>query len=153
MTAASIATALWYESDAEAAARFYCSLFPNAKIDRIFAHQGEPAADAFLVEFSLQGQRFQAMNGGPQYRLCPACSISVLLDTQAEIDRIWAALLEGGGTEGRRGWLTDRWGLSWQIIPRRMLTLLGGPRAAAVTEAMMGMVKLDIATLEAAARG
>ncbi|MDP1670358.1 VOC family protein [Phaeovulum sp.] len=152
MTAASVATSLWFESGAEEAARYYCALFSDARIDDIFPQQGDPEGRAFLVEFTLQGQRFQAMNGGPHYRLTPACSISVQLDTQAEIDRIWAALLAGGGSESRCGWLTDRWGLSWQILPRALLRLLRGPNASPVTQAMMGMVKLDIAALQAAAR-
>lgn len=151
MPAPAIATALWYESGAEEAARFYCSLFPVARIISTFPQQGDPEGRAFLVEFALQGQRFQAMNGGPHYRLTPACSISALVDTQTEIDRLWAALLADGGAESRCGWLTDRWGLSWQIVPRTLLRLLQGPAAGPVTQAMMGMVKLDIAALEAAA--
>jgi len=151
MPAPSVTTALWFDSGAEDAARFYCTLFPDASIDAIFPQLGDPQGRAFIVEFTLQGQRFQAMNGGPHYRLTPAASISVLLDAQPEIDRLWAALLAGGGAESRCGWLTDRWGLSWQIVPRALPRLLRGPHAAPVAQAMMGMVKLDIAALEAAA--
>ena len=153
MTEPSITTALWYESGAEAAARHYCSLFAGASIDHIHPQQGDPEGRAFLVEFTLQGQRFQAMNGGPHYRLTPAASISVLVDTQAEVDRLWQALLTDGGVESRCGWLTDRWGLSWQIVPRALPRLLQGDRSGRVMQAMMGMVKLDIAALEAAAEG
>lgn len=153
MTAPAVATAPWYDSSAKEAARHYCTLFPDARIDSIFPQQGDPRSRAFIVGFTLQGQRFQAMNGGPHYRLTPAASISVLIDTQDEIDRLWAALLAGGGEASRCGWLTDRWGLSWQIVPRALLRLLRGPKADAVAQAMAGMVKLDIAAPEAAAKG
>jgi predicted 3-demethylubiquinone-9 3-methyltransferase (glyoxalase superfamily) len=114
---------------------------------------GAAQGDAFIVEFTLMGQRFQAMNGGAQYRLTPAVSVSVLLDSQDEIDRLWAALLRDGGAANRCGWLTDRWGLSWQIVPRALPRLLATDAAGPVLQAMMGMVKLDIAALEAAAAG
>jgi predicted 3-demethylubiquinone-9 3-methyltransferase (glyoxalase superfamily) len=148
-----ICTALWFDSDAEAAARYYCTLFPDARIVAVHRQMGAAQGDAFIVEFTLMGQRFQAMNGGAQYRLTPAVSVSVLLDSQDEIDRLWAALLRDGGAANRCGWLTDRWGLSWQIVPRALPRLLATDAAGPVLQAMMGMVKLDIAALEAAAAG
>jgi predicted 3-demethylubiquinone-9 3-methyltransferase (glyoxalase superfamily) len=152
MSTASVATCLWFEQDAETAARHYTSLFPDGAVTEIFHQNGDPALPAFLVEFTLSGQRFQAMNGGPHYKLTPACSIVIHVDSQAEIDRLWSALLEGG-SESRCGWLTDRWGLSWQIIPRVLPHLLKSPGAPMVLQALAGMIKLDIAALEAAARG
>ena len=153
MTAAAIATCLWFASGAEAAARHYVSLFEGAAITAIFHQNGDPAAPAFIVTFTLMGQQFQAMNGGPHYQLTPACSISVHVDSQDEVDRLWTALLQDGGTESRCGWLVDRWGLSWQIIPRALPRLLKSDGAGRVLQAMMGMIKLDIAALEAAAAG
>ena len=147
----SIETCLWFDSDGEAAARHYVSLFPDAAITNIFRQNGDPAAPAFTVEFTLMGQRFWALNGGPHCKLTPACSISVHVDSQAEVDHLWTALLEGGGVESRCGWLADRWGLSWQIIPRALPRLLKSDTSGRVMQAMMGMVKLDIAALEAAA--
>ena len=151
MSAPSVETCLWFDSDGEAAARYYVSLFPDAAVTEVFHQNADPAAPAFTVEFSLMGQRYWALNGGPHYQLNPACSISVHVDTQAEVDRLWSALLKDGGVENRCGWLADRWGLSWQIIPRALPRLLKSDRAAPVLQAMMAMVKLDIAALEAAA--
>ena len=147
----SIETCLWFDSDGEAAARHYVSLFPDAAITNIVRQNGDPAAPAFTVEFTLMGQRYWALNGGPHYKLTPACSISVHVDSQAEVDHLWTALLEGGGVESRCGWLADRWGLSWQIIPRALPRLLKSDTSGRVMQAMMGMVKRDIAALEAAA--
>jgi predicted 3-demethylubiquinone-9 3-methyltransferase (glyoxalase superfamily) len=150
-----ISTHLWFDDQAEEAATYYVSLFPEAKILSVARQMGPagPTDKAFLVEFELQGQRYQAMNGGPMHRLSDAVSIAVLVDTQAEIDRLWSALTKDGGSGSRCGWCRDRWGLSWQIIPRWMVeTLLaGGPRAGRVVQAMMGMTKLDLPALRAAA--
>jgi predicted 3-demethylubiquinone-9 3-methyltransferase (glyoxalase superfamily) len=153
-----VATCLWYDHDAEAAAAFYATLLPGATtkvLNRQINPDGSPGG-AFIVELVMGGQTYVLMNGGPTYALNPAVSIQVYVDTQAEIDRLWSALLDGGGVESRCGWLADRWGLSWQIIPRALPRLLSLPdRAAAgrAMQAMMGMVKLDIAALEAAASG
>ena len=147
----SVATCLWFDSDGEAAARHYVSLFPDSAITAIFHQNGDPGAAAFIVEFTLIGQRYWLLNGGPHHQLTPACSISVHVDSQAEVDHLWTALLAGGGTESRCGWLSDRWGLSWQIIPRALPRLLKSGTPGRVLQAMMGMVKLDIAALEAAA--
>ena len=157
MATSSISTCLWYDGAAEEAARFYVSLFDDARITSVMRQSGPdgPAGPAFLVEFELAGQRYQAMNGGPTYALSEAVSIVVLVDSQAEVDRLWSALTSEGGAESRCGWCRDRWGLSWQIVPRMMVDAIraGGPAAGSIIQAMMGMVKLDIAALEAAAKG
>jgi predicted 3-demethylubiquinone-9 3-methyltransferase (glyoxalase superfamily) len=147
----SIQTCLWFDDSAEQAATLYCSLFPDARITNVFRQGGAPDAPAFMVEFSLMGQSFAAMNGGPHYTLTPAASIVAHVDTQAEVDHLWRALLADGGTESRCGWLTDRYGLSWQIIPRALPRLLQSDKTGRVMQAMMGMVKIDVAALEAAA--
>ncbi|MEO8241287.1 MAG: VOC family protein [bacterium] len=152
MSAPSITTCLWYDSQAEEAATLYCSLFPDASITNRLPQIGDPQGRAFLVEFTLMGQGYTAMNGGPHYTLSPAASMMVMVDSQAEVDRLWTALLDGG-QESRCGWLTDRFGLSWQIIPRALPRLMQADPSGRVVRAMMGMIKLDIATLEAAARG
>lgn len=155
---ATVTTCLWFDHDAEAAAAFYAGLLPGGS-SRVLNRQMNPDGSqggAFLVELVLGGQTYVLMNGGPSFAPTPAASIQITVDTQAEVDRLWEALLEGGGTESRCGWLADRWGLSWQIIPRALPRLLSLPdRAAAgrAMQAMMGMVKLDIAALEAAAAG
>lgn len=152
MPAPEISTCLWFDDQAEPAARFYCSLFEDAQLTEVFYKGGDPAAGAFTVAFTLMGQHYWGLNGGPHYRLTPAVSITVYVDTQPEVDRLWAALLEGGA-ESRCGWLTDRFGLSWQIVPRALPRLLKSDASGRVMQAMMGMIKLDIAALEAAARG
>ena len=153
MAAPAISTCLWYEKDAEQAATLYCSLFPDAAITNIFRQQGDPENRAFLVEFTLMGQSYSAMNGGPHYKLTPAASIFALVDTQGEVDRLWAALLDGGGQESRCGWLVDRFGLSWQIIPRALTRLMQSDKSGRVVQAMSKMIKIDVAALEAAAIG
>lgn len=145
-----ISTCLWFDDQAEAAARFYTGLLPDSQITEIFRKGADEAAPAFTVAFTLMGQRYWGLNGGPHYQLTPAASISVYCDDQAEIDRLWGALLDGGRAQ-RCGWLVDRFGLSWQIVPKALPRLLKGPNAGAVMAAMMEMVKFDIAALEAAA--
>lgn len=157
MPSPKIATHLWYDSGAEEAARYYVSLFPGASVVSIIRSFGPdgPTDHALIVEFDLQGQRYQAMNGGPTFKLSEAVSISVLVDTQDEVDRLWSGLTADGGMAGRCGWLKDRWGLSWQIIPRFMVETIGegGPAAGRVIGAMMRMGKLDVEALKAAAAG
>lgn len=153
MTAPSIQTCLWYHDQAEPAATLYCSLFPDAAITNVFRQQGNPDNNAFMVEFTLMGQSYAAMNGGPHYKLTPAASIVAHVDTQAEVDRLWDALLADGGVESRCGWLTDRYGLSWQIIPRALLRLMKADQSGRVVRAMSAMVKIDVAALESAAKG
>lgn len=148
-----LATCLWYDGTAEQAARFYCSLLPDSHVDRILPG---PDGGALLVEFTLAGAPLQALNGGPHYRLDEAASLSVATEDQAETDRLWHALLAGGGTESQCGWLTDRFGLSWQLVPRALMEYLASPDpelVGRVMQAMLGMRRIDIAALDAAARG
>lgn len=151
-TATRVRTCLWFERDAEVAARFYVSLLSNSRIDGEI--RPDSAAPPLLVHFTLAGAPFSGLNGGSHYTLSPAASIAVTTEDQAETDRLWAMLTTDGGAPGRCGWLTDRWGVSWQIIPAALPRLLGGadPAASArVQTAMMAMEKIDVAALEAAA--
>ena len=152
-----ISTCLWFDRDGEKAAKLYTSLFKNSRITAVSRYgkgAALPKGTALLVEFTLDGVPFQALNGGPVFKLSEAASLSVACDTQAEIDRLWKALLAKGGEESHCGWLKDRFGLSWQIVPSMMTTWMTDPaRAPHVMAAFMPMIKLDIATLEAAYRG
>lgn len=152
---AQLRTCLWFAEGAEVAARRYVALVPHSQIESVFPARGDPEGRAFLVHLTLAGQAFTFMNGGPHYSLTPAVSIEVHLETQEEVDALWEALLDGG-TAQRCGWLVDRWGVSWQIIPRALIRLMATSDdavAARVTKAMMAMIKLDAAVLEAAALG
>ena len=150
---------LWFDGKAEEAARFYVSIFPRSSIDAVLASPldtpGGKTGQVMLVNFTLDGMAFAALNGGPHFQHSPAVSFVVPCADQAEIDRIWNALAEGG-QEMQCGWLTDRYGVAWQIVPAMMLAILEGDdgemkrRAMA---AMMTMVKFDIAAIEAACRG
>lgn len=154
-----VCTCLWFERDAEEAANLYTSLFENSRIGTVSRYgkgAAFPEGTAWLVEFTLDGTPFQALNGGPHFKLTEAASISVSCDSQAEIDRLWARLTANGGAESHCGWLKDRFGLSWQIVPSQMTTWMTDKdpaRSARVVAAFMPMRKLDIATLEAAYRG
>jgi predicted 3-demethylubiquinone-9 3-methyltransferase (glyoxalase superfamily) len=148
---------LWFEKDMEAALRLYTSLIPGSSIDETSAVMADnpsgPAGSVKIAGFTLGDQRYMAIEAGPLDPFNHSFSIMVECDTQAEIDRLWDALSEGGSIE-QCGWLRDRWGLSWQIAPRRLRELMTDPDPALVrrvTEQMMQMVKLDIAPLEAAA--
>lgn len=149
---------LWFDDKAEEAARFYVSIFGNGRIAHVMRHGDnapQPKGSVLSVEFEIEGQTFTALNGGPHYRLTPAISFFVNCETQAEIDRLWQALAEGGEPM-RCGWVTDRFGVTWQIVPQRLLSLLEDAdpaRSARVWQALMGMIKLDIAALEAAHAG
>lgn len=149
---------LWFDRNAEEAARFYVSVFPDGEILSV-SHYGEhapmPAGTVMVVHFRIHGQKFMALNGGPQYTFNPAVSFLVKCATQEEIDRFWARLLEGG-REIECGWLQDRFGLSWQIVPEALETMLASRDAAAVqrmVQALMTMKKLDVAALERAFAG
>ncbi|TDD32397.1 VOC family protein [Nonomuraea terrae] len=146
-----ITTFLWFDNQAEEAASFYTSLFADSRIVEVQRRgDGEPA---MMVTFELAGQRFLALNGGPTYRFTEAVSLYVDCETQEEVDELWARLTEGG-EDSQCGWLKDRWGLSWQIIPRRLSELLTHPDPATAqraAQAMMGMQKIDIKALEQAA--
>ena len=147
---------LWYTDKAEEAAAFYASLLPSSKVDSVTALPADtpsgPAGSVKVVEFTLMGQPFMAISAGPLDPFNHAVSFMVLCDDQAEIDRLWAALSEGGKTE-QCGWLKDRYGLFWQITPTVLGKMMKDPdrtRAKRVTEAMLKMTKLDIAGLERA---
>ena len=150
---------LWYTRDADQAARFYASVFPDSRVQRVTSLPVEspsgPPGSVKIVEFSLFGQPFMAISAGPLDPFNHAVSFVVSCDSQEEIDRYWSALLEGGQAE-QCGWLKDRYGLSWQIVPRRLgelMTDADPARAKRTAAAMMKMVKFDIAALEAAAAG
>ena len=150
----SVCTCLWYPAGAEEAAQFYVGLLPDSRILKVHPMHGVGnGEEPFLIEFLLKGQRYTAMNGGPHYRLTPAVAIQIMAEDQAEVDRLWSALSDGGAPL-RCGWLTDRWGLSWQIVPDILPRLLaeGGAVAARVLLTMQDMAKLDVAALEAAAQ-
>lgn len=148
-----VRTCLWFNGNGAEAAKFYVSLLPDSVIEKTFSPtEGAPP---LVVDFTLGGTPYQILNGGPDHPHSWAASISVLTQNQAETDRLWAALLARGGTESRCGWLTDRFGLSWQIVPEVLPRLLASPDKAAsarVMQAMMKMIKIDIAGIEAAAR-
>ena len=149
-----VRTCLWFDGQGEEAARFYVSLLPDSRIENVV--RPDPGGPALVVEFALAGAPYMVLNGGPQCGHTPAASISVLTEDQAETDRLWAALTADGGSEGRCGWLVDRYGLCWQIVPEalpRLLSLEDGAAAARAQEAMMAMNKIDTAALEAAHRG
>ena len=144
---------LWFDTQAEEAARFYVSIFKNSKIGQIARGEG---GKVMVVGFELDGLKFTALNGGPLYKFTEAISLQVDCAGQAEIDELWNRLTADGGEPGRCGWLKDRFGLSWQIVPANMGQLIGGDdpaKAGRAMQAMMGMNKLDIAALEAARAG
>jgi len=158
-TRTKIYTHLWYAREAEEAARFYASIFPDSRVDRVTALLSEspsgPPGSVKVVDFTLFGQRFQAISAGPHHEFNDAISIVVQCDDQAELDRYWNALLQGGGTAQACGWLIDRFGLRWQIVPAildEMMRDKDPARSKRVTDALLKMVKLDIATFEKAYR-
>ena len=145
---------LWFRAEAEEAASFYASLFPNSRVAHVM--RGAPGSPAIAVDFVLDGTPFLALNGRRDAGFTDAHSFVVPCDSQAEIDRYWDALSGDGGEAGQCGWLKDRYGVSWQIVPREMGALLGGPDPAAAgraVQAMLGMGKLDIAALRRAREG
>lgn len=151
---------LWYATEAEEAARFYASIFPDSRVDAVTPLLSEtpsgPPGSVMVVDFTLSGQRFQAITAGPHHEFNDAISMVVLCDDQAELDRYWDALLAGGGKEQACGWLIDRFGLRWQIVPAvmdAMMTDRDPARSKRVTDALLKMVKIDISALEAAYRG
>jgi predicted 3-demethylubiquinone-9 3-methyltransferase (glyoxalase superfamily) len=156
-----ITPVLWFDGEAEAAATFYVSLFPVSHISHVSRYPDDfpdpaMAGQALVVEFDLDGQGFQGLNGGPGFVPNEAVSLSVPVDDQEELDRIWDALASHGGQEGRCGWVRDRWGFWWQIVPSAMQRTVGGADPAGASramEAMMGMSRLVVADLEAAYRG
>ncbi|MFV0137680.1 VOC family protein [Streptomyces sp. HMX87] len=152
-------TCLWFDDQAEEAAHFYVSVFKNSSVGGVTRYpEGamRPAGTVLTVDFTANGQRFVALNGGPQFTFNEAISFQIPCDSQEEVDHYWAKLLEGGGEEGPCGWLKDRYGVSWQVVPRRLNEMFADPdpvKAANVNKAMMTMRKLDIAALEKAHAG
>ena len=148
---------LWFDGDAEAATAFYVSLLPDSRITAVNRSPVDTPSGAegtvLTVQFVLAGREYLALNGGPTFRFTEAVSFMVMTEDQTETDRLWDALLADGGRENACGWLKDRWGLSWQITPRRLMELTTDPnpaRAKAAMQAMMGMIKIDIAALDRA---
>ena len=151
---------LWFASEAEEAANFYVSLLPESRIETVQRNSvdspGGKAGTVLVIEFTLGGQRFMALNGGMRMDYTHAVSFKIDCVDQAEVDRLWDALLSGGGEPSRCGWLKDRYGVSWQIVPTALPKYLGGSDragAARAMQAMLGMVKLDIAGLKRAYEG
>ena len=154
----SITPNLWFDTEAEEAAQYYTSIFPNSRIVHV-AHYTEagprPAGEVMVVEFELDGKSFVAINGGPQFKFDEAISFQISCEDQAEIDYYWEKLSDGGA-EGPCGWLKDRYGLSWQVTPKGMDELFSQPdkeRATRAMAAMLKMGKIDIAALREAADG
>jgi predicted 3-demethylubiquinone-9 3-methyltransferase (glyoxalase superfamily) len=156
----SIAPCLWFDRNAEEAANFYASLFPDSRVDHVQRSPADypngKAGDPILVQFTLCGRPFQGLNGGPNVPFTQAVSFAIDCKDQAEVDRYWEALTADGGEPVACGWCKDRFGLSWQVVPKRMIELLADAdpgRARRAMEAMMGMTKLDVAALDRAADG
>jgi predicted 3-demethylubiquinone-9 3-methyltransferase (glyoxalase superfamily) len=153
---------LWFNDNAEEAVKFYASIFKNSKIGKMARYNeagekaaGRPAGSVMTIEFELEGQEFIALNGGPHFKFTEAISFVVNCKTQAEVDKYWKKL-SAGGKEVQCGWLRDKFGLSWQIVPTILAELMSGKDAAKsqrVMEAMLKMVKLDIKKLKQAAKG
>jgi len=151
---------LWFEKDAQDAARFYAATFPNSELTSV---QKAPAdypgggkeGDVLTVEFTVLGIPCVGLNGGPEFKHTEAFSFQIATDDQKETDRYWNAIVGNGGEESQCGWCRDRWGVSWQITPRALIDALaaGGPPAKRVFEAMMPMKKIDVAAIEKAQRG
>ena len=155
-----ITPCLWFDTEAEDAAKLYTSVFANSRIKQISRYpeaghevHGKPAGSVMLVEFELDGQTFTALNGGPQFKFSEAVSFQVMCDSQDEIDHFWSRLSDGG-RESQCGWLKDRFGLSWQIVPSILPQLMkdaGGAKTERVMSAVMKMRKFDLAALQRAA--
>ncbi|AKT51765.1 VOC family protein [Arsenicicoccus sp. oral taxon 190] len=153
----SVTPVLWFDGNAVDAARLWTSVIPNSRILTDIPYpeggdKGDPGT-VMVVDFELDGRRYAGLNGGPQFPFSECVSLQVTCDDQAEVDRIWAALLEGGGSESQCGWLKDRFGFSWQVVPKRLFELFGDPDPQVVARVNQRMVKLDVAALEAAASG
>ena len=158
-----IVPCLWFDAQAEEAAVFYTGIFPNSRITQVsrygeagFEYHGKSPGAVMTVAFELDGQAFTALNGGPAFRFNEAVSLQILCATQEEVDHYWERLGEGGAAEAQQcGWLKDRYGLSWQVIPVPLLEMLqsGDQAAQRATEAMLRMQKLDIAALQRAFSG
>ena len=150
---------LWYDKDAEAAARFYAATFPDSQVTAVRKAPGDfpggKAGDVLTVEFTVLGVPCIGLNGGPAFKQSEAFSFQVATDDQEETDRYWNAIVGNGGQESECGWCKDRWGLSWQITPRTLIEAMaaGGAEAKRAFDAMMTMKKIDVAKIDAARRG
>jgi predicted 3-demethylubiquinone-9 3-methyltransferase (glyoxalase superfamily) len=163
ITAQKITPCLWFDTEAEEAAKFYCSIFENSKIRTVGRYgkegheiHGKPAGSVMAVEFELEGQKFAALNGGPQFKFDEAISFQVHCKDQKEVDYFWEKLTAGGGKEGPCGWLKDRFGLSWQVVPTvlyEMLTDKDHEKSQRVTKAFLQMNKFDVDALRRAYDG
>ena len=154
-----IAACLWFDHNAEEAANFYARTFPDSHVDAVHRSPGDypsgKEGDVLTVEFTVLGMPFLGLNGGPQFKFDEAVSFQIYTRDQAETDRLWSAIVDGGGAESACGWCKDRFGLSWQITPRALMDAFTDPDRAAARrafEAMMTMTKIDIAAIEAARR-
>lgn len=155
-----IATCLWFDKNAEEAANFYAATFPDSRVVAVNKSRSDypngAAGSVLTVEFTVLGQPFVGLNGGPQFTFDEAISFQIFTDTQEETDRYWNAIVNEGGQEGACGWCKDKFGLSWQIVPRALMQALQDPDVAAAKramDAMMTMRKIDIAKIDAARRG
>jgi predicted 3-demethylubiquinone-9 3-methyltransferase (glyoxalase superfamily) len=148
---------LWFDHQAEEAAKFYTSIFKNSKIGRIFRHTeeaaektGKPVGSVLTIEFEIEGQKFVALNGGPRFKFSESVSFVVNCETQEEVDYFWEKLTADGGQESQCGWLKDKFGLSWQVVPTVLIDMLhdnDSEKADRVTKAMLQMQKIDIEPL------
>ena len=155
-----IVPCLWFNKNAEEAANFYAKTFPNSRVTAVHKsptdYPNGKAGDVLTVEFTILDQPFVGLNGGPEFSFTEAVSFQVFTDTQEETDRYWDAIVKNGGQESACSWCKDKFGLSWQIVPRVLMEAIYDPNTASAKramEAMMQMVKIDIATIEAARRG
>lgn len=159
MSTRSFTTSLWFDGQAEEAAQYYISIFKDSKLGRILRYSDAgpgPAGSVVAVEFEINGQNFVGINGGPEFKFDEAISFQIHCADQNEVDHYWNKLTEGGGEEGPCGWLKDKYGLSWQVVPEGMWDLIGDPdpeKAKRATEAMYSMKKLDIAAVRKAHSG
>ncbi|CAO3357391.1 VOC family protein [Azospirillum palustre] len=159
MAVAKTTICLWFDKDAEAAARFYAETFPDSAVTAVHRAPADypsgKAGDVLTVEFTVAGLPCLGLNGGPVFKHSEAFSFQIATDDQEETDRYWTAIVGNGGQESACGWCKDRWGISWQITPRVLTDALaaGGEEAKRAFEAMMGMTKIDVAAIEAARRG
>jgi predicted 3-demethylubiquinone-9 3-methyltransferase (glyoxalase superfamily) len=155
-----ISPCLWFDGQAEEAAKLYTSLIPDSRIDKVTRSPADtpsgPEGSVITVDFTLAGQHFIGLNGGPDFKFNEAVSFSIDCEDQAEVDRYWDALIEGGGEPSQCGWLKDRFGVSWQVVPRQLNEYIqssDGPAAKRAMEAMLQMSKLDVAKLREAYEG
>lgn len=155
-----IVPCLWFDGDAEEAAAFYVTLLPDSHVDNVVRSPADNPSmkkgGVLVVDFTLAGQKYTGLNGGPQFPFTEAVSFMIHCEDQAEVDRLWDAILSNGGQPSACGWISDRWGLRWQITPRELLDMIASDdRAAAerAMKAMLDMVKLDLPTLRRAFEG